>query len=54
MLCACYEQPDLNMDNPLVREEVKKILRFWLDKGVDEMAERSGGQGLEHALSGEP
>ncbi len=29
------EQPDLNMDNPLVREEVKKILRFWLDKGVD-------------------
>lgn len=29
------KQPDLNMDNPLVREEVKKILRFWLDKGVD-------------------
>ena len=29
------EQPDLNMDNPLVREEVKKILRFWLEKGVD-------------------
>lgn len=29
------EQPDLNMDNPRVREEVKKILRFWLDKGVD-------------------
>ena len=29
------QQPDLNMDNPLVREEVKKILRFWLDKGVD-------------------
>ena len=28
-------QPDLNMDNPLVREEVKKILRFWLDLGVD-------------------
>jgi len=23
------------MDNPLVREEVKKILRFWLDMGVD-------------------
>ena len=23
------------MDNPLVREEVKKIMRFWLDKGVD-------------------
>ena len=29
------KQPDLNMDNPLVREEVVKILRFWLDMGVD-------------------
>ncbi|MBO7197077.1 MAG: alpha-glucosidase [Clostridia bacterium] len=29
------QQADLNMDNPLVREEVKKILKFWLDKGVD-------------------
>jgi len=29
------EQADLNMDNPLVREEVKEILRFWLDMGVD-------------------
>ena len=29
------EQADLNMDNPLVREEVKKVLRFWLDMGVD-------------------
>ncbi|MBQ9646938.1 MAG: alpha-glucosidase [Oscillospiraceae bacterium] len=29
------KQPDLNMDNPLVREEVKKILRFWLEIGVD-------------------
>ena len=29
------KQPDLNMDNPAVREEVKKILRFWLDMGVD-------------------
>lgn len=28
-------QPDLNMDNPLVRKEVVKILRFWLDMGVD-------------------
>ena len=28
-------QPDLNMDNPLVRAEVKKILEFWLDLGVD-------------------
>ena len=29
------KQPDLNMDNALVREEVKKILKFWLDMGVD-------------------
>ena len=29
------KQPDLNMDNPLVREEVKKILHFWLEMGVD-------------------
>ena len=29
------KQPDLNMSNPRVREEVKEILRFWLDLGVD-------------------
>lgn len=29
------EQPDLNMDNPKVREEVKDIMKFWLDMGVD-------------------
>lgn len=29
------EQPDLNMDNPKVREEIKDIIRFWLDLGVD-------------------
>ncbi len=29
------EQPDLNHDNPLVREEIKKVMRFWLDMGVD-------------------
>ena len=29
------KQPDLNMDNPKVRDEVKRILRFWLDMGVD-------------------
>lgn len=29
------KQPDLNMDNPRVREEVKSIMRFWLDLGVD-------------------
>ena len=29
------KQPDLNMDNPKVREEVINIMRFWLDMGVD-------------------
>ena len=28
-------QPDLNWENTKVREEVKDILRFWLDMGVD-------------------
>ena len=28
------KQPDLNWDNPEVYEEIKDILRFWLDKGV--------------------
>jgi len=29
------EQPDLNWENPAVREEMADILRFWLEKGVD-------------------
>lgn len=29
------EQPDLNWRNPEVQEEMWKIMRFWLDKGVD-------------------
>lgn len=29
------KQPDLNWENPKVREEVKDLMRFWLDKGVD-------------------
>ena len=29
------KQPDLNWDNPKVREEVYSLMRFWLDKGVD-------------------
>jgi maltose alpha-D-glucosyltransferase / alpha-amylase len=27
-------QPDLNMDNPAVREEVRRVLGFWLSTGV--------------------
>jgi len=29
------EQADLNWENPAVREEVKKVIRFWADMGVD-------------------
>ncbi len=29
------EQPDLNWDNPEMRQAVYKMMRFWLDKGVD-------------------
>ncbi len=28
-------QPDLNWENPTVRQEFENILRFWLDRGVD-------------------
>lgn len=29
------KQPDLNWDNPKVREEIYGIMNWWLDKGVD-------------------
>ncbi|MCB0253172.1 MAG: alpha-glucosidase [Anaerolineae bacterium] len=29
------KQPDLNWENPRVRAEVYKMMRWWLDKGVD-------------------
>lgn len=28
-------QPDLNYSNPAVRDEMKNIMRFWLDMGID-------------------
>jgi maltose alpha-D-glucosyltransferase/alpha-amylase len=28
-------QPDLNYDNPVVREEMWRVMKFWLDMGVD-------------------
>jgi oligo-1,6-glucosidase len=33
LFSAC--QPDLNWENPRVREEIHKMIKFWLDKGVD-------------------
>ncbi|WP_417457668.1 alpha-glucosidase [Kordiimonas sp.] len=29
------EQPDLNLHNPAVQEELLSVARFWLDRGVD-------------------
>jgi len=29
------EQPDLNWDNPEIPAEFERVLRFWLDRGVD-------------------
>lgn len=29
------KQPDLNWENPTVREEIYRMMRWWLDKGVD-------------------
>jgi maltose alpha-D-glucosyltransferase / alpha-amylase len=28
-------QPDLNFDNPRLREEMKNVMRFWMEKGID-------------------
>lgn len=28
-------QPDLNYDNPAVREEMLEVMRFWLERGID-------------------
>lgn len=30
-----HHQPDLNFDNPLVREEMINIVKFWFDLGLD-------------------
>jgi len=30
-----YHQPDLNFENPEVREEMKNVIKFWFDLGVD-------------------
>ncbi len=28
-------QPDLNYDNPRVREEILKVMAYWMDRGID-------------------
>lgn len=29
-----HDMPDLNLDNPALRQEIEKIMKFWMDKGV--------------------
>ena len=29
------QQPDLNWENPALRQDIYKMMRFWLDKGID-------------------
>ena len=34
--CRFYSgMPDLNLDSPVVKDEITKIIKFWMDKGVD-------------------
>jgi len=33
-------QPDLNYDNPAVREAMWQVMKFWLDMGVDGFSSR--------------
>ncbi|MGB8956847.1 MAG: alpha-glucosidase [Tumebacillaceae bacterium] len=50
------EQPDLNWQSPELREEIYKMMRFWLDKGIDGfrldaialLAKREGYTDVEH------
>lgn len=30
-----HKQPDLNWENPAVRQEIYAMMRFWFDKGID-------------------
>jgi len=30
-----YKQPDLNWENPQLRQEIYSMMRFWFDKGID-------------------
>lgn len=33
--CFSVKQPDLNWENPKLRQEIYDMMRFWFDKGID-------------------
>lgn len=33
--CFSEKQPDLNWDNPALRQDIYDMMRFWFDKGID-------------------
>ena len=33
-ICSTKKQPDLNWENPKLREEIYKMMNWWLDKGL--------------------
>lgn len=57
-------QPDLNWDSPVVRDEIKNVVRFWFDMGVDGMRvdaiwgiskdPESGDDSPNHDFHGDP
>jgi maltose alpha-D-glucosyltransferase/alpha-amylase len=47
-------QPDLNMSNPMVRAEVKKIMGFWLQLGVAGFRIDAAPFVIEQSAPGEP
>jgi alpha-glucosidase len=48
-------QPDLNWENPVVRDEFEDILRFWLDRGVDGFrVDQPHAMGKERGLPDHP
>ena len=42
--------PDLNLDNPAVRQELKAVAKFWLDRGIDGFRLDAA----KHVYDGEP
>jgi alpha-amylase len=46
-------QPDINLENPTVREEINKLATFWLEKGVDGFRLDAVRYALEESVDGQ-